>query len=74
MARLASAYAASGSGLVAPGLATVTMATASTQIRATRYRFLSPYLAGSIWYDDALRWVHAEFEHDGATVEYRLDP
>jgi len=43
------------------------------QIRTARYRFLTPYLAGSIWYDDADRWVHGEFEHDGEIIEYRLE-
>lgn len=42
-------------------------------IIATRYRFITPYIAGSVWYDDASRWVHGEFERDGATIEYRLD-
>ncbi len=42
------------------------------QVSATRYRFITPYLAGSIWYDDAGRWVHGEFERDGALIEYRL--
>lgn len=43
------------------------------QIRATRYRFITPYLAGSIWYDDAKRWVQGTFERDGAEIQYRLD-
>jgi hypothetical protein len=43
------------------------------EISATRYRFITPYLAGSIWYDDANRWVHGEFERDGAMIEYRLE-
>lgn len=42
-------------------------------VRATRYRFITPYLAGSIWYDDANHWVHGEFEHDGPMIEYRLE-
>lgn len=46
---------------------------AGMQVRAARYRFVSPYLAGSIWYDDLGWWVHGEFERDGAKVEYRLD-
>jgi hypothetical protein len=46
---------------------------AGKQVHAARYRFILPYLAGSIWYDDASRWVHGEFERDGAKVEYRLD-
>ena len=43
------------------------------QVPTTRYRFITPYLAGSIWYDDAGRWVHGEFERDGAMIEYRLE-
>jgi hypothetical protein len=46
---------------------------AGAPVRAARYRFISPYLAGSIWYDDRGWWVHGEFERDGAKVEYRLD-
>lgn len=44
------------------------------QTVAARYKFITPYLAGSVWYDAAGRWVHGEFERDGATIEYRLDP
>jgi len=43
------------------------------QITAARYRFITPYLAGSIWYDDSGHWVHGEFEHDGAMIDYRLE-
>jgi hypothetical protein len=46
---------------------------AGRTIRATRYRFITPYLAGSIWYDEQDRWVHGEFERDGARIVYRLD-
>ena len=46
---------------------------AGRTIRTTRYRFITPYLAGSIWYDDSSRWVHGEFERDGAQIQYRLD-
>jgi hypothetical protein len=49
------------------------IAVAGRTIRATRYRFITPYLAGSIWYDTAKRWVRGEFERDGAEIEYRLD-
>lgn len=42
-------------------------------VSAARYRFITPYLAGSIWYDQAGRWVHGAFERDGAMVDYRLD-
>jgi len=43
------------------------------QIRATRYRFITPYLAGSIWFDDGGLWVHGEFERDAAQIVYQLD-
>lgn len=43
------------------------------QVRATRYTFITPYLAGSIWYDQENLWVHGELERDGSKIEYRLD-
>ena len=46
---------------------------AGRTIRTTRYHFITPYLAGSIWYDDSSRWVHGDFERDGAQIQYRLD-
>jgi hypothetical protein len=46
---------------------------AGRRIRATRYRFITPYLAGSIWYDTSSRWVRGEFERDGAQILYLLD-
>jgi hypothetical protein len=46
---------------------------AGRQIRARRYRFITPYLAGSIWYDAGGLWVHGEFERDAAQIVYRLD-
>jgi hypothetical protein len=54
-------------------LADEEMALAGRQMRTTRYRFITPYLAGSIWYDDAGRWVHGEFDRDGAQIQYWLD-
>ncbi len=46
---------------------------AGRPIRATRYSLLTPYLAGSIWYDEDSLWVQGEFERDGSKIEYRLD-
>jgi hypothetical protein len=43
------------------------------QVEAARYRFITPYLAGSIWYDSAGRWVNGEFELDGAMINYQLE-
>ncbi len=42
-------------------------------VRATRYTFITPYLAGSIWYDGTDLWVRGEFEHDGSKIQYELD-
>ncbi len=60
-------------GVSAHKLAEEQVLVAGEPVHATRYQFISPYLAGSIWYDDLDRWVHAEFERDGSKVEYRLD-
>jgi len=43
------------------------------QVRATRYTFITPYLAGSIWYDEDNLWVRGEFERDGSKIQYQLD-
>ena len=43
------------------------------EVRATRYTFITPYLAGSIWYDEENLWVRGEFERDGSKIQYQLD-
>ena len=43
------------------------------QVRATPYTFITPYLAGSIWYDEENLWVRGEFERDGSRIQYQLD-
>lgn len=43
------------------------------QLPVTRYTFITPYLAGSIWYDQDMLWVRGEFECDGARIQYQLD-
>ena len=43
------------------------------QVQATRYKFITPYYAGSVWYDKSNMWVHGEFERDGSTVQYQLE-
>jgi hypothetical protein len=40
---------------------------------ATRFRFITPDLAGTLWYDDAGQWISGALERDGATLEYRLE-
>jgi hypothetical protein len=46
---------------------------AGGRVQATRYKFITPYYAGNIWYDQANLWVHGEFERDGSKVQYQLD-
>lgn len=46
---------------------------ADRHIHATRYTLITPYLAGTIWYDADDLWVGAEFERDGSKIQYRLD-
>jgi hypothetical protein len=46
---------------------------AGRRVQATCYKFITPYYAGTIWYDDANLWLHGEFERDGSKVEYQLD-
>ncbi len=49
------------------------IAVAGRQVPATRYSFITPYLAGSIWYDTDNLWVRGEFERDGSKIQYELD-
>lgn len=60
-------------GISVRKLADEQIALAGGLIQTTRYRFITPYLAGAIWYDESGRWVHGEFERDGAQIQYRLD-
>jgi len=46
---------------------------AGRKIPVTRYTFITPYLAGSIWYDQDSLWVRGEFEIDGSKIQYELD-
>jgi hypothetical protein len=42
-------------------------------VRATRYTVITPFFAGTVWYDNANLWVRSEFERDGSKVEYQLE-
>ncbi len=39
---------------------------------ATKYKLVTPYLDGVLWYDDAGEWVKALYEKEGEKIEYRL--
>ena len=60
-------------GVSARRLADEQIAAAGHQIRASRYTFITPYLAGSIWYDTRNLWVRGEFERDGEKIQYQLE-
>jgi hypothetical protein len=60
-------------GVSARKLADEQIVIAGRQVRATRYSLITPYLAGSIWYDEENLWVRAELERDGSKIQYQLD-
>lgn len=60
-------------GVSARKLADEQIVIGNCQVRATRYTLITPYLAGSIWYDEESLWVRGEFERDGAKIQYQLD-
>jgi Family of unknown function (DUF6134) len=60
-------------GVSANKVADEAIVIAGGQVRATRYTFITPYYAGSVWYDNGNHWVRAEFERDGSQVQYQLD-
>jgi hypothetical protein len=45
----------------------------NSAVRATRCAFITPHLAGSIWYDKENLWVRGEFERDGSKIHYQLE-
>jgi hypothetical protein len=46
---------------------------AGRQVQTRPYTFITPFYAGSIWYDQANLWVRGEFERDGSKVQYELN-
>ena len=60
-------------GVTARKIADELIVVAGSQVQATRYTFITPYYAGSVWYDKANLWVRGEFERDGSKVQYQLD-
>jgi Domain of unknown function (DUF6134) len=47
---------------------------AGQEIPTTRYKVVTPFLAGDIWYDENNLWVGGEFESKGKKkYKYRLD-
>lgn len=59
-------------GLVARPLGREQVATPQGSITASRYQMITPYYAGSAFYDANQRWVKALVELKGETIEYVL--
>ena len=60
-------------GVTARKIGDEQIAIGSRPVRATRYTFITPYLAGSIWYDRQNLWVRGDFERNGSKILYQLD-
>jgi hypothetical protein len=60
-------------GVSARKLADEEIVIGGRKVHVTSYTFITPYLAGSIWYDEEGLWVRGEFERDGSKIQYRLD-
>lgn len=59
-------------GLVVKSLGLEQVDTPQGAVRAGRYQIITPYYAGSVFYDEDLRWVKALIELKGETIEYVL--
>ena len=60
-------------GVSARKFADEQIAIAGRPVAATRYTLITPYFAGTVWYDKTNLWVHGEFERDGSKVDYQLE-
>lgn len=59
-------------GLIARPLGHERVHTPQGAVRASRYQIITPYYAGSVFYDGDQRWVKALVELKGETIEYAL--
>ncbi len=59
-------------GLVARHLADEPIDTPWGSVNASRYRLITPFFAGSVFYDSNRRWVRAQIEVKGVTIDYAL--
>jgi Family of unknown function (DUF6134) len=48
------------------------VAVAGQQVPASKYQFVTPFIAGNVWYDKAGKWVKALFGKGDEQIEYRL--
>jgi hypothetical protein len=61
-------------GLSVHKLADQQIVVAGRPVAVTRFRLVTPDVAGTMWYDGAGSWVGGELERRGAKLEYRLEP
>ena len=61
-------------GLSVRRLADEALVIAGRSVAATRFRLITPNVAGTVWYDGRRHWVSGELERSGATLQYRLEP
>jgi hypothetical protein len=61
-------------GLSVRRLADEDLVIAGRSVATTRFRLITPDVAGTIWYDSASQWVSGELERSGAKLQYRLEP
>jgi Family of unknown function (DUF6134) len=60
-------------GLSVTRLADEQIVVRGRSMATTRFRIITPDLAGTLWYDNSGQWVRGEVERYGATLEYRLE-
>lgn len=60
-------------GLAAHRFGAEPMSVRGTEVETVKYRAVMPYCAGYLWYSADGRWVHAELEMRGETINYVLD-
>lgn len=70
--RLIDAQHGGETGVVMKRLGEAQVDTPRGRILATRHRIITPYYAGSLFYDQEQRWVKALVEFKGETLEYAL--
>ncbi len=59
-------------GLIAKRLPDEQVDSPSGSVRASRYLLITPFFTGKVFYDSNLRWVKAQVEVNGQTIEYAL--
>jgi hypothetical protein len=59
-------------GISSRRLANEQIVVGGRSVNATTHSLITPYLAGTIWYDEENQWVHGAFEHDGSRIQYEL--